>query len=114
MTHGSSVLVPGAAGFIGRHTVTAFHRAGYSVTAVDPRPAPGHLADAARWHRGGFADPALLAEIAAGRCTTVVHQSGISDTRAPAGPELDAASILGPLRLAEARRTGGALLICAF
>ncbi|MFI7356167.1 NAD-dependent epimerase/dehydratase family protein [Streptomyces avidinii] len=113
MTLGSSVLVTGAAGFIGRHTVTAFHRAGYSVTAVDRRPAPGHLADAARWYHGDFADPALLAEIAAGRYTTVVHQAGISDTRAPAGPELDATNTLGPLRLAGACRTGGARLIYA-
>ncbi|MFE4336699.1 NAD-dependent epimerase/dehydratase family protein [Streptomyces sp. NPDC056831] len=81
------VLVTGAAGFIGRHTVAAFHRAGHRVTAVGLRPAPCHLAGAARWRRGDSADEALLSEIATGRYTVVVHQAGISDTRAPAGPE---------------------------
>lgn len=107
------VLVTGAAGFIGRHTVAAFHRAGRQVTAVDLRPAPDHLARKARWQLGDFASPALLAEIAAGRYATVVHQAGISDTRAPAGPELDETNTLGPLRLADACRTGGARLIYA-
>ncbi|WP_030408400.1 NAD-dependent epimerase/dehydratase family protein [Streptomyces albus] len=113
MTSGSHVLVTGAAGFIGRHTVTAFHHAGHHVTAVDLRPAPAHLTAAARWRRGDFADPALLAEIASGRFTTVVHQAGNSDTRAPAGPELQETNTLGPLRLADACRTGKARLIYA-
>ncbi|WP_033825813.1 NAD(P)-dependent oxidoreductase [Kitasatospora sp. MBT63] len=107
------MLVTGAAGFIGRHTVAAFHRAGHQVTAIDLRPAPGHLASAARWQRGDFADPALLAEIAAGRYGTVVHQAGISDTRAPAGPELEETNTAGPLRLADACRVGGTRLIYA-
>ncbi|MFE4800601.1 NAD-dependent epimerase/dehydratase family protein [Streptomyces sp. NPDC056708] len=107
------VLVTGAAGFIGRHTVAAFHRAGRRVTAVGLRPAPCHLAGAARWRRGDFADEALLSEIATGRYTVVVHQAGISDTRAPAGPELEETNTAGPLRLADACRTGAARLIYA-
>ncbi|MFJ5635174.1 NAD-dependent epimerase/dehydratase family protein [Streptomyces goshikiensis] len=113
MTPGSTVLVTGAAGFIGRHTVSAFHTAGHQVTAIDLRPAPPHLAHAARWHRGDFTAPDLLAEVAAGRYATVIHQAGNSDTRAPAGPDLDETNTLGPLRLAEACRTGGARLIYA-
>ncbi|WP_416976921.1 NAD-dependent epimerase/dehydratase family protein [Streptomyces sp. T028] len=113
MTPAGEVLVTGAAGFIGRHTVAAFHRAGCQVTAVDLRPAPNHLAGKARWQHRDFASPALLAEIAAGRYATVVHQAGISDTRVPAGPELDETNTLGPLRLADACRTGGARLIYA-
>ncbi|MGI5438810.1 NAD-dependent epimerase/dehydratase family protein [Streptomyces shenzhenensis] len=113
MIPAGEVLVTGAAGFIGRHTVAAFHRAGWQVTAVDLRPAPDHLGDRARWQHGDFASPALLAEIAAGRYATVVHQAGISDTRAPAGPELEETNTLGPLRLADACRTGGARLIYA-
>ena len=113
MTSGGSVLVTGAAGFIGRHTVAAFHRAAHQVTAVDLRPAPAHLTHQARWWRSDFADPALLAEIAASRFTTVVHQAGNSDTRAPAGPELDEINTRGPLRLADACRTGRARLIYA-
>ncbi len=113
MTPDSHVLVTGAAGFIGRHTVTAFHHAGHQVTAVDLRPAPAHLAAAAHWRRGDFADPALLAEIASGRYTTVVHQAGNSSTRAPAGPELEETNTLGPLRLADACHAGRTRLIYA-
>ncbi|MFJ5733959.1 NAD-dependent epimerase/dehydratase family protein [Streptomyces microflavus] len=113
MTPGNSVLVTGAAGFIGRHTVTAFHAAGHQVTAVDLRPAPARLAAMARWRRGDFADAALLADIAAGHFTTVVHQAGNSSTRAPAGPELDETNTLGPLRLADVCRTGRTRLIYA-
>ncbi|MFI6112893.1 NAD-dependent epimerase/dehydratase family protein [Kitasatospora sp. NPDC051164] len=113
MTLRTHVLVTGAAGFIGRHTVTALHRAGHQVTALDLRPAPTHLTDAAHWLRTDFADPDLLAEVAAGRYRAVVHQAGISDTRAPAGPELDETNTAGPLRLAAAARTGRARLIYA-
>ncbi|MGW2543996.1 NAD-dependent epimerase/dehydratase family protein [Kitasatospora sp. NPDC001574] len=113
MTPRTHVLVTGAAGFIGRHTVAALHRAGHQVTAVDPRPAPTHLTGAARWLSGDFADPAHIAEVAVGRYRTVVHQAGISDTRAPAGPELDETNTAGPLRLADACRTGRARLIYA-
>lgn len=113
MTPRAHVLVTGAAGFIGRHTVAALHHAGHQVTAVDLRPAPTHLTSAARWLRGDFADPALLAEIATGRYTTVVHQAAISDTSAPASPELDETNTAAPLRLADACRTGQARLIYA-
>ncbi|GLW74738.1 ADP-L-glycero-D-manno-heptose-6-epimerase [Kitasatospora phosalacinea] len=113
MTPGNDVLVTGAAGFIGRHTVTALHRTGHQVTAVDLRPAPAHLIGMARWHRGDFADPDLLAEVAAGCYATVVHQAGNSDTRATAGPELDETNTAGPLRLADACRAAGARLIYA-
>jgi nucleoside-diphosphate-sugar epimerase len=50
MTSTREVLVTGAAGFIGRHTTMALHRAGYRVTAVDLRPAPDHLTSVARHH----------------------------------------------------------------
>lgn len=113
MSPGGEMLVTGAAGFIGRHTVAAFHRAGYRVTALDLRPAPGHLARAARWRRDDFAAPGPLAAVSAGQYETVVHQAGISDTRVPASPELEETNILGPLRLAAACRTGGARLIYA-
>lgn len=113
MTARNRVLVTGAAGFIGRHTVAALHRAGHQVTAVDLRPTPTHLTSAASWLRGDFADPALLAEIATGRYATVVHQAGISDTRAPASPELDETNTAGPLRLADTCRAGRARLVYA-
>lgn len=113
MSPSGEVLITGAAGFIGRHTTMSFHHAGYRVTAVDLRPAPGRLASAACWQRGNFAARTLLADIAAGRYQTVIHQAGISDTRAPAGPELEETNTLGVLRLADACRTGGARLIYA-
>ncbi|NUP46301.1 MAG: NAD-dependent epimerase/dehydratase family protein [Catenulispora sp.] len=103
----------GAAGFIGRHTVHAFHQAGYRVTALDLREGPHHLAGAATWARSDFTAPAVLDDVAAGSYQTVVHQAGISDTRAPSGPHLDETNTLGPLRLADACRRGGARLIYA-
>ncbi|MGH3831812.1 MAG: NAD-dependent epimerase/dehydratase family protein [Pseudonocardiaceae bacterium] len=113
MSAGAEVLVTGAAGFIGRHTVAAFHRAGYRVTALDLRPAPHHLVHAGRWVRGDFAAPGLLDQITAGRYKTVIHHAGISDTRVPASPELDETNTHAPLRLADACRRGGARLIYA-
>jgi ADP-L-glycero-D-manno-heptose 6-epimerase len=107
------VLVTGAAGFIGRHTVHAFHQAEYCVTALDLREGPHHLAGAASWARSDFTAPPVLNDVAAGRYQTVIHQAGISDTRAPAGPHLDETNTLGPLRLADACRRGGARLIYA-
>jgi len=110
---GSEVLITGAAGFIGRHTVQAFHEAGYQITAVDLRERPNHLAVVARWVRSDFAAADILAEIAAGRYMTVVHQGGISDTRMPAGRELKEINTLRPLRLADACRSNGTRLIYA-
>lgn len=113
MSPSGEVLITGAAGFIGRHTTMSFHHAGYRVTAVDLRPAPDHLVRTARWQRGNFAAPTLLAEIASGRYQTVVHQAGITNTRFPAGRELEETNSLGVLRLADACRTGGTRLIYA-
>lgn len=108
-----SIVITGAAGFIGRHTTSAFHQRGYQVTAVDLRPPPDPLLHVAHWRRGTFTAPDLLADIATGRHTLVVHQAGISDTRAPAGPELEETNTRGALRLADACRAGGARLIYA-
>ena len=113
MSPNGEVLITGAAGFIGRHTTMSFYRAGYRITAVDLRRAPDHLVHRARWQRESFTAPGLLTQIAAGRYETVVHQAGISDTRASAGPELEETNTLGVLRLADACRTGGARLIYA-
>lgn len=107
------ILITGAAGFVGRHTTVAFHRRGYQITAVDLRPAPGPLLDAASWRFQSFTAPELLVDVAAGRYDVVVHQAGISDTRAAAGPELDETNTVGVLRLADACRAGGARLIYA-
>jgi ADP-L-glycero-D-manno-heptose 6-epimerase len=113
MSQKGEVLITGAAGFIGRHTTMSFHRAGYPVTAVDLRPAPDYLAHTARWQRGNFAAPTLLAEIASGRYQTVVHQAGITNTRFPAGRELEETNTRSVLRLADACRTGGTRLFYA-
>jgi ADP-L-glycero-D-manno-heptose 6-epimerase len=109
----TEVLITGAAGFIGRHTTIYFHHAGYRVTAVDLRPPPYRLVRAARWLRGNFTAPLLLTEIASGRYQTVVHQAGISNTRAPGGPELDETNTRGVLRLADACYAGRTRLIYA-
>ncbi|GHF28413.1 hypothetical protein GCM10010218_06920 [Streptomyces mashuensis] len=104
-----AVLVTGAAGFVGRHTVEAFHRAGFRVTAVDLRPAPVPLMRAARWERADYADAALLAQVAAGRFGTVVHLATAGDEAA--GPA--EAALTGPARLADACAAGGARLLYA-
>lgn len=113
MTTRPRVLITGAAGFVGRHTVEAFNHIGYRVSAVDVRPSPDRPAYSAHWFRRNFADPSLLAEIADGRFRTVIHQAANSDTRAEATGELEETNTLGPLRLAEACHAGGARLIYA-
>ena len=107
------ILVTGAAGFIGRHTARACAEAGYAVTGVDHRPAPPGFAPSARWLRGDCAEDSLIAEIAGGRYTAVVHQAGISDTRAPDAPHLNEANVHVPLRIAQACRRSGTRLIYA-
>lgn len=110
---GREVLVTGAAGFVGRHVVTACRRAGLEVTAVDLRPAPQRLARSARWLRGDFAGEALLAEVAGGRFAAVLHQAGISDTGVPEGVVLAETNTLGPLRIAQACQDGAARFVYA-
>ena len=55
----------------------------------------------------------MLEEIAGGRSAAVLHQSGISDTRAGGGPTLAQANMAGPLRIARACQAGGARLVYA-
>jgi ADP-L-glycero-D-manno-heptose 6-epimerase len=113
MSPDSEVLVTGAAGFIGRHAVRAFREAGYQVTALDLRKRPNRLVGVTRWLCSDFAADDILAEIEADRYITVVHQGGISDTRIPAGRELNETNTFKVLRLADACRRSGTRLIYA-
>lgn len=107
------ILVTGAAGFIGRHTVHACTAAGYRVTGVDRRHPSTEFASSARWLRGDCTTDDLIAEIATGRYAAVVHQAGISDTRAPDTAELYEVNVHGPLRIARACLQSGTRLIYA-
>lgn len=107
------ILITGAAGFIGRHTVAAFQQAGHRVTALDLREGPARLKDTACWVRSDFGAPAILADVAAGRYQTVVHQGAVSDTRVTASPDLDETNTVAPLRLADACQRSGTQLIYA-
>lgn len=114
MTAGrAEVLVTGAAGFIGRHLVRACDAAGYRVTAVDLRPAPAHLIGAAHWRQDDCAAASVLDDVAAGRFAAVLHQAGVSDTRAAQGPALTESNLAGPLRIARACRAGGTRFLYA-
>lgn len=74
-----SVLVTGAAGFIGAHAVLALAEAGRDVVALDNLSASGNAGRAmmnreAFFLRGDFADPAVLSRAFAGReISAVLH-----------------------------------------
>ncbi len=103
----------GAAGFIGRHVVNACVRAGHDVTALDLRPATPELASSVRWVRTDCNSKHLLAEVARGHYSAVLHQAAISDTRVPDGARLHEVNTLTPLRIAFACRMGGARFVYA-
>ncbi|WP_331772921.1 NAD-dependent epimerase/dehydratase family protein (plasmid) [Embleya sp. NBC_00888] len=109
---GRVVLVTGAAGFVGGHVAAVLARAGWMVVGCDVRRAPASTA-AQRWVRGDGADPARIAEIAAGAFEAVVLQGAITDTRVPDSAALRETNTLGPLRIAAACARSGTRLVYA-
>ena len=74
-----TVIVTGAAGFIGGQTVLRFKAAGYRVIGIDRRPNPEHLADIAdEFWRTDFVDTNCLHMIARADPVAIVHCAGTS------------------------------------
>jgi ADP-L-glycero-D-manno-heptose 6-epimerase len=93
------ILVTGAAGFIGAHLASACTWAGFTVTALDPRPI---LASFANVVQGPAGSAAVVADVRAGRYRAVLHQGGISSTLESDVDLLRAVNVDEPLALAEA------------
>lgn len=90
----------GSAGFVGRHTATGLHTAGWTVTGVDQHP-PREVGE---WEAvtANAASPQILDRIRAGEFAVVVHNAAISNTLAPADERLHFANTTVPQRIAHA------------
>jgi ADP-L-glycero-D-manno-heptose 6-epimerase len=108
-----AVLVTGAAGFIGAHTVRACRAAGWSVTALDIRETAADLAESTAVVRAEADAPAVLADLRAGRYAAVVHQGAISNTLEQNWDRLRRVNVAQSLRLAEACARSGAVFLYA-
>ena len=107
------VLVTGAAGFIGSHSVLAFTEAGWSVTALDVKEVPASQTGPMEIVRARADAPRVLADLRAGRYAAVVHQGGISNTLEGDWNLLEEVNIRQPLALAQASFAGGARFVYA-
>ena len=109
------ILVTGAAGFIGGHTVRACRDQGWRVTALDIRPPGPGLPrdDATTLLQAPMDDPRVHADLRAGRYAAVLHQAAISDTLEDDWERLEHHNVTGALALAEASAQGGATFVYA-
>ncbi|TDD98121.1 NAD-dependent epimerase/dehydratase family protein [Actinomadura rubrisoli] len=108
-----SVLVTGAAGFIGRHVARACLDAGFQVTTVDLTTPPPDLGRDTTVHTGSFDDPAILQAVDAGRFTAVVHLGAISSTVEENWQVLERVNVTGPAALAERCERSGTRFVYA-
>jgi ADP-L-glycero-D-manno-heptose 6-epimerase len=108
-----SVLVTGAAGFIGSHTVRVFLDAGWDVTALDIRPVPPSEGGPHEIVQAEADSSPVLADLRAGRYGAVVHQAAISSTLEDDWGRLEEMNVRQPLALAEAAFAGGARFVYA-
>jgi ADP-L-glycero-D-manno-heptose 6-epimerase len=107
-----SVLITGSSGFIGRHLVSASHRAGSSVMAVDRRPHDGHDSSV-DVHQAEADSPLVLSRIRKGAFDAVLHQAAVTDTLTEDEVLLDNQNVRVPLRLVEACATAGTMFVYA-
>ena len=74
-----TVIVTGAAGFIGGQTVLRFKEAGYYVIGIDRKPCPEHLVDVAdEFWRIDFVDTNCLHMVAKADPVAIIHCAGTS------------------------------------
>ncbi|RSM45687.1 hypothetical protein DMB66_50620 [Actinoplanes sp. ATCC 53533] len=106
----TTVLVTGAAGFIGRHLALACRSRGWSTTAVDLRPMC--LEDIETLESDARSDK-LLARIGRGEFDAVLHQAAIADTLENRRSVLHGANVELPLALAGACARSGTRFVFA-
>jgi UDP-glucose 4-epimerase len=107
---GSSVVVTGGAGFVGRAVVRAFLRRRYPVTIVDQRPPPESLDDdLVSYVRGDLRDPAVREAAVSEGAAGIVHLAAITSVlRSVDQPaETYAANVAVTQHLLELARTRG-------
>ncbi len=109
----NTVLVTGAAGFIGRHIALACATAGWEVTSVDCREAPLDVQQHTRFLRADFADPAVIRQVDAGVFAGVLHQAAISSTLETDWSLLEATNVRTALDLARASIRAGTRFVYA-
>ena len=74
-----TVIVTGAAGFIGGQTVLRFKEAGYRVIGIDRRPCPEHLCNVAdEFWRIDFVDTNCLHMVSKADPVAIIHCAGTS------------------------------------
>jgi dihydroflavonol-4-reductase len=106
----ATVLVTGATGFLGRHTVRALRARGHAVRAMarnPPRDAQAQLGEGVTISRGDVLDPATLTAAMAG-VEAVVHLAGMVSRRPEDAEELYRAHVLGTRAVLTAARATGA------
>ena len=108
-----TILVTGAAGFVGRHVARAFVTAGYRVVTVDRRTPPPDVSRNTDFRAASFDDPAVLDAVGSGDFAAVVHLAAISSTLEQDWPRLQRTNVDGPTELARRCAAGGARFVYA-
>jgi UDP-glucose 4-epimerase len=74
-----TIVVTGAAGYIGGHVALKLKDAGHTVVGIDRRPCPSHLTEVySKFVHGDFVSKDALSEIVKAQPQTIVHCAGTS------------------------------------